>query len=220
VSETTESAIAGVPDPRNPWRTLDSRVVYANEWITVREDSVTRPDGQPGIYGVVEIRPSVGIVALDAEGRVALVSQWRYTLGKLSLEIPSGGSETDEALLQAAARELAEEAGVAASSWVPLGVIDNSNGVTTDVAHMFLARSLEVLPEGFLRPGDEAVTVSWLPLEDAVAKVLAGEITESVSVAALLKAAVHEESLVRASQLGSGGQGGPSGRPARSRGRR
>jgi 8-oxo-dGTP pyrophosphatase MutT (NUDIX family) len=180
--------------------------------MTVREDSVIRPDGQPGIYGVVEIRPSVGIVAIDdaphatgatedgtavAEPRIALVSQWRYTLGKVSLEIPTGGSEAGERLLDAAKRELAEEAGVAADGWVWAGSVDNCNGVTTDVSHIFIARALAPLPGGQVRQGDEEIEVVWLPFSEAVAKVLSGEITESVSVAGILKAEVLRASRLR-----------------------
>jgi len=202
-------------DPRNPWRTLSRRVVYANSWMTVREDSVIRPDGQPGIYGVVEIRPSVGIIAIDeapaaaeqagaaaSEPRIALVSQWRYPLGRVSLEIPTGGSEAGERLLDAARRELAEEVGVAADGWVWAGSIDNSNGVTTDVAHIFVARGLSPLPGGQVRQGDEDIEVSWLPFSEAVARVLAGEITESVSVAGILKAEVLRASRLRARASG------------------
>jgi 8-oxo-dGTP pyrophosphatase MutT (NUDIX family) len=185
--------------------------------MIVREDSVIRPDGQPGIYGVVEIRPSVGIIAIDdgprdaragedggaaAEPRIALVSQWRYTLGKVSLEIPTGGSEAGERLLDAAKRELAEEVGVAAGGWVPAGTIDNSNGVTTDVSHIFIARALTPLPGGQVRQGDEEIEVVWLPFSEAVAKVLAGEITESVSVAGILRAEVVRASQIRARASG------------------
>jgi 8-oxo-dGTP pyrophosphatase MutT (NUDIX family) len=186
----------------NPWRTLDTRVVYANSWITVREDSVIRPDGQPGIYGVVEIPPSVGVIALDgapladnskkrASPLIALVSQWRYTLGKMSLEIPTGGSEPGETILEAAGRELAEETGLAAASWIPLGSIDNSNGITTDVSHMFLARGLSPLPGGQPRQGDERIEIVWMPFGAAVEAALEGVITESVSVAGILKAALR-----------------------------
>jgi 8-oxo-dGTP pyrophosphatase MutT (NUDIX family) len=211
-SPDAENLDAQGQDPRNPWRTLACRVVYANSWMTVREDSVIRPDGQPGIYGVVEIRPSVGIIAIDdsprgasaaqdgaaaTEPRIALVSQWRYTLGRVSLEIPTGGSEAGERLLDAARRELAEEVGGAADGWVWAGSVDNSNGLTTDVSHIFIARALTPLPGGQERQGDEEIEVVWLPFSEAVAKVLAGEITESVSVAGILKAEVLRSSRLR-----------------------
>ena len=170
----------------NPWRTLDSRVVYRNSWIVLREDAVVRPDGNDGIYSVVEMRPSCGIVALSDDERIALVSQWRYVHGKMSLEIPSGGSEPGETPLAAAKRELAEEVGLAAGSWADLGAIDNSNGVTTDVAHMFLARDLSATVQE--PQGDEEIEVVWLPFGDAVERAMSGAITESVSVAAILKA--------------------------------
>jgi len=185
------SEAAGVAEnPLNPWRTLSSRVVYENPWITVREDQVIRPDGKPGIYSVVEIPASAGVVALDAHDQIALVSQWRYTLGKVSLEIPTGGSEPGESPLEAAGRELAEEAGLEAGEWMALGSIDNSNGITTDVSHIFLARALAPLPGGQRRQGDEQIEVVWRPFRQALDLVLAGEITESVSVAGILKAAI------------------------------
>ena len=172
----------------SPWRRLASRVVFRNEWITVREDEVARPDGRPGSYGVVEVRPSVGVVAVDPADRVALVRQWRYTHSKMSLEIPTGASEDGDTDMAAAARrELAEETGLRARSWQPLGTVDNCNGVTTDVAHLFLA---EGLAAGTSAPeGTEAIEVVWCPFQEAVRYALTGDITESVSVAALLKVA-------------------------------
>jgi 8-oxo-dGTP pyrophosphatase MutT (NUDIX family) len=186
-----------VPVPVSSWRTVGSRVVYANPWITVREDAVIRPDGQPGIYGVVEMRPSVGVVALTDSGQIALVGQWRYPLGKPSLEIPTGGCEDGEPPLAAARRELAEETGLAAGNWEALGTVDQGNGVTTDVAHVFLARDLAAVPgatggDGKRGQGDEDITVAWLPFGRAVELALSGEITEAVSVAGLLRVALGE----------------------------
>jgi 8-oxo-dGTP pyrophosphatase MutT (NUDIX family) len=170
----------------NPWQTLATRIVYVNQWLRLREDTVIRPDGHEGIYSVVEMRPSVGILALNEADEVALVTQWRYTLGRMSVEIPTGGSETsDPDPKAAAARELREETGLSARHWRELGFVDNSNGSTNDTAHMFLATGLQT---GVATPDpEEQVTLSWMPFGQAVAEVLAGSITEAVSVAAILK---------------------------------
>ena len=171
---------------KNPWRTLSSRTVYHNPWLSLREDKVIRPDGMEGIYSVVEMRPSCGIVAINERDQIALVGQWRYVHSKYSLEIPTGGSEQDEPLLDAAKRELLEETGLTAGDWTTLGSVDNSNGATTDVAHLFLARNLTAGPS--VPQGDEQVELRWMPFADAVLSVMKGEITESVSVAGILKA--------------------------------
>jgi len=171
---------------QNPWRTLGSRVIYANSWLRLREDAVIRPDGREGIYGVVEISPAVGIVALNDGDEVALVTQWRYPLAKVSVEIPTGGSHgSDPDMLAAARRELREETGLSASTWRELGTIDNSNGVTDDVGHMFLATGLRAGPDA--QDPEEQLTASWLPFDQAVDQVLTGEITEAMSIAAILK---------------------------------
>jgi 8-oxo-dGTP pyrophosphatase MutT (NUDIX family) len=170
---------------QNPWRTLGSRTIYRNQWLTLREDKVIRPDGAEGTYSVVEILPSCGIVAINEDNQIALVGQWRYVHNRYSVEIPTGGSEPGETPLDAAKRELMEETGLTAKDWTALGTIDNSNGVTTDVAHLFLATNLTAgtaIPQG-----DEQVELRWLPFADAVLSVMKGDITESVSVAAILK---------------------------------
>lgn len=173
-------------DPLNPWRQLSSRNAYTNNWINVREDQVIRPDGLPGIYGVVEVRPSVGIVALNTREEIVLAGQWRYTVDRYSWEIPRGGSMPGESdMLAVAKRELAEEAGVDAAEWVPLGTVDVGNGILDDVQHLFLARDLT--PVHAHQDPEEQITVAWRPFADAVAMALGGEITEVCSVAAILK---------------------------------
>jgi 8-oxo-dGTP pyrophosphatase MutT (NUDIX family) len=171
----------------NPWKTLTSRVVYENAWMRLREDAVVRPDGGQGIYGVVELRPSVGVVAINREREVVLAGQWRYPLGRYSWEIPRGGAHPGETdLLAVAQRELREETGVEAHAWEPLGAVDVNNGVTDDVEYLFLASELECGPAR-LDP-EEEIVVRWTPFEVAVQMALGGEITEVCTVAALLMA--------------------------------
>jgi 8-oxo-dGTP pyrophosphatase MutT (NUDIX family) len=171
---------------RNPWKTLQSKIAYQNAWLRVREDQVIRPDGGPGIYGVVEIRPSVGVLAFNDNQELAVVGQWRYALGRYSYEIVrggSGGGETD--MLAVAKRELREEAGFEAHAWEPFGSADVCNGVTTDVQHFFVARNLKFV--GTNQDPFEEITTEWHPFEQVVQMVLNGEITEVCSVAAILK---------------------------------
>jgi len=106
---------------KNPWTTLATRVVYTNPWITVREDKVLRPNGSPGIYGVVETRLATGVLALTPEEDCYLVGQYRYTMHEYSWELIEGGSDPGEDALAAAQRELREEAGLTARDWQPLG---------------------------------------------------------------------------------------------------
>lgn len=174
--------------PKNPWKTKSSRITYENAWIRVREDEVIRPDGGNGIYGVVEIRPSVGIVAINGEGEIALVGQWRYSVNRYSWEIPRGGSHPGETdMLAVAKRELAEEAGIIAEHWQAIGSVDVCNGVANDVQSFYLATELRATKVQ-LDP-EEEIVLDWRPFEEAVKMVMDGRITEVCSVAAILKAA-------------------------------
>src|SRR5215218_5146951 len=125
----------------NPWRMLDSRRVYENPWISVREDSVIRPDGEPGIYGVVHYKnTAVGVVPVE-DDHVYLVGQYRYPLECYSWEIPEGGCPEGEDTLEAARRELKEETGLEAGSWSKLGEAFLSNSVADEHAVWYLART-------------------------------------------------------------------------------
>jgi 8-oxo-dGTP pyrophosphatase MutT (NUDIX family) len=172
----------------NPWKRISSRIPYKNQWIQVREDSVLRPDGTPGIYGVIELRPSVAVVALNHQEEIVLVGQWRYPTGSYTWEVPRGGSHAGETdLLAVAQRELLEETGVVAAEWRELGDLDLCNGVLRSTERVFLAASLRLTPP----PVDptEPLESRWVPLNRAVEMVLCNEIREATSAAAILKAA-------------------------------
>ena len=175
--------------PRNPWKRLSSQIVYKNPWIRVREDRVQRPDGKPGIYGVVEISPCVVVVPIRNDGMTLILGQWRYALNRYSWELPNGAGKKGENHMKSARRELREEGGLIVRRLYSLGITDQSNGVTTDVGHLYLG--LGVREVGAKPDGDEEFEPLWVPFRVAVRMAEDGRITEGVSVAALLRAARH-----------------------------
>ena len=172
-------------NPANPWKTLSSRIVYDNPWITVREDQVIRPDGHPGIYGAVHFKNlAIGVIAIDAEGYVHLVGQYRYATNRYSWEIPEGGCPEGEEPLRAAQRELMEETGLQAREWKLLGEADLSNSVTDEQALWFLATDLV---QGEAKPdGSELLERRRVPLEEVLEMIDRKEITDALSLLALL----------------------------------
>jgi 8-oxo-dGTP pyrophosphatase MutT (NUDIX family) len=159
--------------------------VYRNPWLTLWHDEVDRPDGSPGIYGVVHFEHvAVGVVAVDAQDRVALVSQHRYTLDRLSWEIPEGGARRDEDPMEGARRELQEETGATARTWRVLGTCDISNSVTDEVAWLYLATDLDHGDQR-LEASEGDLAVRWEPFEEVVAMCRDGRITDAMSIIAI-----------------------------------
>ena len=189
-----------MPDPKDedqsesvangPWLRLSRRVAYENAWVTVWHDEVTRPDGQPGIYGLVHFANlAVGVVVLDDEDRVLLVGQHRYTVDAMSWEIPEGGVPAGESALDGARRELREETGVTATDWRELGRLHLSNSVSDEAAVLFQARAAH---HGEADPdGTEQLEVRWLPFEAVLAMTLDGRITDALSVCAIQRVALE-----------------------------
>lgn len=170
----------------NPWTTLSTREVYLNPWIRVREDQVLKPNGTPGIYGVVEYRNrAVGVVPIDDEGHTWLVGQFRYTQNRYEWEIPEGGCPQGESLEDCARRELLEETGLVAATLEPLLLdLQLSNSVSDETAHLYIARQLtQQAPQ----PEDtEQLSLRRLPLAEAIEMAATGQIRDAMSVIALL----------------------------------
>ncbi|HEV7860845.1 MAG TPA: NUDIX hydrolase [Pyrinomonadaceae bacterium] len=151
----------------------------------MREDSVVRPDGEAGIYGVVHFKNiAVGVLALEAD-EVYLVGQYRYTLESYSWEIPEGGCPEGEAPLRAAQRELEEETGLRAEKWEKLGEAHLSNSVSDELAVLFVASGLT---QGERNPeGTEQLNVRRVPFGEALRMALAGEMTDAMSLLAIFQ---------------------------------
>lgn len=173
------------------WQRLSSRVAYENPWIRVSHEQVKRPNGTDGIYGLVHFKgTAVGVVPVDDEGNTWLVRQSRYTLNEFTWEIPEGGAKEGEPTLECAQRELAEEAGLVATEWEELLRVHTSNSVTDEAGILYLARGLTPCAQN-LDPTED-IEVRKLPLKEAIQMVLRGEITDALSVAALLRLAVDD----------------------------
>jgi len=173
-----------IDEKQNPWKTLSTRPIYDNPWIGVREDAVVHPNGERGIYGVVHYKnKAVGVLPVEGDD-IYLVGQYRYPLGKYSWEIPESGCPEGEDTLAAARRELEEETGLRARSWRKLGEAYLSNSVSDELAVWYVATELE---RSVARPdASEQLVVRRVPLERAVAMALAGEITDALSLLALM----------------------------------
>lgn len=170
------------------WEIRTSAEVYANPWIRVLKDAVIRPDGTPGIYGVVEVRrPSVFVVALTDSNEVLLVTVDRHTTGS-SIELPAGGADADTPLV-AAQRELAEETGWRASQWREVGRMNALNGICRAPEHVFLATGLHQ-GEATGQHEEGITDVRAVPWPEVLAMVSDGRITDGETVAALLYAAM------------------------------
>lgn len=180
-------------DTESPWVTRATRLVYQNPWIRVREDDVIRPDGLPGIYGVVEFRSlAIGVLPVADDGSIWLVGQYRYPLGCYSWEIPEGGSHPDESPEAAARRELREETGLTAGRLERLGgAVHLSNSVSNEVGHLFRATELvggQATPEG-----TERLSLRRVPWTEVLQMLDRGQITDSLTVIALLHEARQRE---------------------------
>jgi 8-oxo-dGTP pyrophosphatase MutT (NUDIX family) len=174
----------GEPVTNGPWLRHSRRTAYENPWITIWHDEVSRPDGSPGIYGVVHFSNlAAGVVAIDEEDRVLLVGQHRYVLGEPSWEIPEGGVAAGEDPLDGMRRELREESGVIATEWQELGRLHLSNSVSDETGVLFLARGLT---DGPAEPDPtEQIEVRWVPFDETLAMALDGRITDAMSIIAI-----------------------------------
>ena len=182
-----------IADTVEEWPVVSSAERYRGKIINVRSDTIRSPDGNTAEREVVEHTGAVGVLALDESRRVLMIRQYRHPVGRLLWELPAGLRDVaGEPVLQTARRELLEETGYRAARWNVLVDYFTSPGIITERLRLFLARGLELVPEAereFVPQNEEAhLLVDWVPLEEAVSLVLAGELHNSVAVVGILAA--------------------------------
>jgi len=174
--------------PPKPWKTLSSRPVYQNPWTRVREDVAEMPNGKTTIYGVIESGDCVGVLPFIDDQHVVLVRQYRYVFGENDRwEMPTGGVEPGETLLEAAHRELREEIGYDASQLQKMNTYYTSKSVMYEIAHLYMGRHLtqiEAIPDE-----TEFLEIEIFSFDKVLQMVLESEIRDSMTVMAVLYAA-------------------------------
>ncbi|MBO5340592.1 MAG: NUDIX hydrolase [Oscillospiraceae bacterium] len=166
-------------------KTLSSRTVFEGRIVTVKLDSAQLPNGVQASREVVEHPGGVCVLALQEDGTVPLVRQFRYPLGHTMLELPAGKLEAGEDPLAAAIRELGEEVGLEPGDMTDLGHIYVSPGFCTEKLHMYLARDVKSVP---VHPDeDEFLEIVYMSFEQLTDKVMSGEIRDAKTVATVLK---------------------------------
>jgi ADP-ribose pyrophosphatase len=182
-----------IRDAPEHWPVDSSEELAAGRLVRLRRDMVRMPGGEVAGREVVEHPGAVAIVALDPQQRVLMIRQYRHPVGRLLWELPAGLRDVDgEPLLVTAERELLEEAGYRAEQWQVLADAFSSPGISTERLRIFLARGLAAVPEterSYVRVHEEAYLVlTWVPLEEAAALLLAGELHNGVTAIGILAA--------------------------------
>ncbi|MFZ2188924.1 MAG: NUDIX hydrolase [Candidatus Moraniibacteriota bacterium] len=164
----------------------DSAQKYKNPWIEVIEDQVIRPDGKPGIFGVVRMIGGVSVLPLDEDGYVYMTEEFHYAIGMEDIETASGGKDGDEKPVDAAKRELKEELGIEAREWVDLGLVNPFTTVIVSPQRIFLAKKLSFGKDD--QEVTENIKLVKVKLEEAVKMVMDSVITHGPSCVLILKA--------------------------------
>ncbi|MBC6792027.1 MULTISPECIES: NUDIX domain-containing protein [unclassified Corynebacterium] len=169
---------------------VDSEIVLEAPILAVRRDQVRMPGGNVSAREIVEHFGAVAVVAADENNRLYLLNQWRQAAGKRLVELPAGLLDVaDEDPLEAAKRELVEEAGLEAESWSLLTDMFSSPGFAEEAVRIYLARGLHAVDKPEAHDEEADMTASWIGVEDAVAMALRGEILNGIALSGILLAA-------------------------------
>ena len=169
------------------WKKLNSKIVYKNQWLRLREDTVIRPDGKRGKYGIVERPPANFVIALDQKGSIFFIKEYRYPIKKTIIQLPAGTTDKNKSSLASAKKELFEETGLKAKSWQKLGKFYIGPGHENIYANVFLATKINISKLNKSTPsGDELILkVIKLPVAKIKKLISSNRIECGITLAAL-----------------------------------
>ncbi|HET6445679.1 MAG TPA: NUDIX hydrolase [candidate division Zixibacteria bacterium] len=170
-------------DAKSPIKAVSSRIAWTSPWYRVRQDKVLLPDGSPGVFNIVEHSGAVWIIPVTREGKVVLLRHYRYSVDDWCWEIPAGGIKDGLSMEETALAELKEEVGGTASELIYIGQFYTSNGISNEVAHIFLALGVE-LGETDHEPA-EVIEIHLKPLDEIMEMAHHNEISDGPSALAL-----------------------------------
>ena len=171
------------------FETASSETLYTGKIFALRRDQVRMPGGKVVTREVVEHFGAVAVVAMDDDGNIPMVYQYRHPLGRRLWELPAGLLDVDgEAPHLTAARELEEEAGLQAGTWRVLVDLDSTPGFSDESVRVYLATDLREVGRSEAHDEEADMTLQWYPLAEAARKVLSGEIVNAIAVAGILAA--------------------------------
>lgn len=166
------------------WETLHSHFLWESRWYNLRQDRLRTPGGHEFTYTIVDHPGAVWVVPVTTDGQVVLVRQYRYAVDEFCMEVPAGGLSPDLTPEEAARRELLEEVGGIASELHYVGQFYTSNGISNEVAYVYLASGVK-LGEAHREP-TELMEIHLVPVEEALRMARKGEVTDGPSALALL----------------------------------
>jgi ADP-ribose pyrophosphatase len=166
------------------WETLDSHFLWQSQWYNLRQDRLRTQDGHEFTYTLVDHPGAVWVVPVTTDGQVVLIWQYRYTVGEFCMEVPAGGISPGLTPEEVARRELLEEVGGRAADLRYVGQFYTSNGISNEVAYVYLATGVEMGETR--REPTELMEIKLVPVEEALRIAREGEISDGPSALALL----------------------------------
>ncbi len=180
--------VAKLMRKHGPWTITHTRLVYEDPWLSLRRDECLRPDGAPGSYSTVHLKPGVCVLAVE-QPWVYLTQEFHYAVGRETIEGVSGGIEPDESAEQAARRELREELGIEADQWEHIGQVDPFTAAVYSPTQLWIASRLRFVPREL--EGTEVIQTVRTRIEQAVSWVEDGTISHAPTCVLLLRWALR-----------------------------